>query len=216
MPVVRDVLLNLAIDDLKTETPVQLRRMSEGILAEGVKPLPEALQFEVVVKGAHPDIPVLFPVPRNSPVCQAYGEFIDTEPEKVLASLALVPMPNVRVVAVRAVYMYESYQDGRLVACKPTCEWLPYYEVSMPAASRLQPVMVPVPQRDKQLHEIARRVVNKSLGPHTVVPVMQLSGDKCLQFRPHGHPGMSRRQPNPDWIENCCRQTGPIVVAAPR
>jgi len=29
-PVVRDVLLNLAIDDLKTQTPVQLRRMSDG------------------------------------------------------------------------------------------------------------------------------------------------------------------------------------------
>jgi hypothetical protein len=124
-PVVRDVLLNLTIDDLKTQTPVQLKRMSNGVLAQGIKPLPEALQFEVVVKGAHPDIPVLFPVPKGSPVCRAYEEFINTDPDKVLASLGLVKMPTVRVVAVRATYVYEAYDEGELKECKPTCEWLP-------------------------------------------------------------------------------------------
>ena len=57
-PIVRDVLLNLSIDDLKTATPVQLKRQSDGVLAQGVKSLPEALQFEVVIKGGHADIPV--------------------------------------------------------------------------------------------------------------------------------------------------------------
>jgi len=217
-PVVRDVLLNLAIDDLKTQTPVQLKRMSDGVLAEGIKPLPEALQFEVVVKGAHPDIPVLFPVPKGSPVCQAYEEFINSDPGKVLASLSLVKMPTVRVVAVRATYVYEAYDEGELKECKPTCEWVPFYEVSLAAAACPKPVLVPVPQRDKALHTLAQRAVNKSLGPVDVVPVLELSGDKCMQFCPHGEPGAPGDRPDcgghcRSHVETCCSQPGPVVLA---
>ena len=177
-PIVRDVLLNLSIDDLKTATPVQLKRQSKGVLADDVKPLPEVLQFEVVIKGAHPDIPLYFPVPKDSPVCAAYEQYIKKDPSKVLATLGEVQMPTVRVVAVRAMYVYESYDEGALAECKPTCEWLPYYEVFLPAAACAKPVMVPVPQRDKALHALAKRAVNKSLGPQQVVEVLQLSGDK--------------------------------------
>ena len=92
-PIVRDVLLNLSIDDLKTATPVQLKRQSDGVLAQGVRSLPEALQFEVVIKGAHADIPVYFPVPKESAVCKAYEQFIQTDPSKVLATLGGVKMP---------------------------------------------------------------------------------------------------------------------------
>jgi hypothetical protein len=226
MPVVRDVLLNLAIDDLKTQTPVQLKRMSVGVLAQGIKPLPEALQFEVVVKGAHPDIPVLFPVPQGSPVCCAYEQFINTDPSRVLASLGLVKMPTVRVVAVRATYVYEAYNEGELAECKPTCEWVPFYEVSMAASACPKPVMIPVPQRDKTLHALAKRVVNKSLGPHEVVPVIELSGDNSQQFCPHcepaapcgrpdcGHPGCGHGGCGircSSHVETCCSQTGPII-----
>ncbi len=230
-PVVRDVLLNLAIDDLKTQTPVQLKRMSDGVLAQGIKPLPESLQFEVVLKGAHPDIPVLFPVPKNSPVCKAYEQFIGTDPDKVLASLGPVKMPTVRVVAVRATYVYEAYDEGELKECKPTCEWLPFYEVNLPAAACPKPVMVPVPQRDKALHALAKRVVNKSLGPQQVVPVVQLSGDKCEQFCPHCQPAAPCGRPDcgrpgcghagcghagcglrcSSHVETCCSETGPII-----
>jgi len=203
-PIVRDVLLNLSIDDLKTATPVQLKRQSDGVLAQGVKSLPEALQFEVVIKGAHADIPVYFPVPKESAVCKAYEQFIQTDPSKVLATLGGVKMPIVRVVAVRAMYVYEAYDAGELVECKPTCEWLPFYEVFLPAAACAKPVMVPVPQKDKALHAIAKRAVNKSLGPKEVVEVMQLSGDKCIVHCPtcmtcgpcgHAHPGH---------VEVCC------------
>jgi hypothetical protein len=211
-PLIRDVVLNLAIDDLKTQTPVQLKSMSQGILAEGLRSLPEALQFEVVIKGAHPDIPVLFPVPRHSPVCQAYAEYMQTDPDSVLASLALVKMPTVRVVALRAVYAFETYEEGKLARCKPTCEWLPYYEVSMCAAACPQPVLVPVPQQDCWLHAQARRAVNKALGPQNVVPVLQLSGDKC-QPCPDGRVGACGC-PNCGPIEACCRAVGPSVIAA--
>lgn len=214
-PVVRDVVLNLAIDDLKTQTPIQLKRMSGGILAEGVRSLPEALQFEVVVKGAHPDIPVLFPVPRNSPVCQAYAEHIETDPNSVLASLALVKMPTVRVVAVRAVYALETYEEGKLAACRPTCEWLPYYEVSMSDALCSKPVLVRVPQQDRWLHAQAQRAVNQALGPQDVVLVMQLSGDKC-QPCPHGRLGGGCCQPHGGMIETCCRELGPSMASAAR
>jgi len=214
LPIVRDVVLNLAIDDLKTQTPIQLKSMSDGVLAQGIRSLPEALQFEVVVKGAHADIPVLFPVPRHSPVCQAYAEYMQTDPNSVLASLALVKMPIVRVVAVRAVYVYEAYDEGKLAVCKPTCEWLPYYEVSLPAAACPEPVMVPVPQQDKWLHALAKRAVNKSLGPRDVVPVLQLSGDKCEQFCPHGRLGGGCSQPHCGMIETCCRELAPSSAAA--
>ncbi|NLF68596.1 MAG: hypothetical protein GX575_06005 [Candidatus Anammoximicrobium sp.] len=183
-PIARDVLLNLSIDDLKTQTPVQLKRQSDGVLAQGVKKLPEALQFEVVIKGAHADIPVYFPVPRQSAVCKAYEQFIKTDPSKVLETLGGVKMPTVRVVAVRAMYVYEAYEEGELVECKPTCEWLPFYEVFLPEAACAEPVRVPVPQQDKALHAIAKRAVNKSLGPQPVVEVMQLSGDKCTLYGP--------------------------------
>ena len=218
-PVVRDVRLNLAIDDLKTQTPVQLKRLSDGVLAEGIKPLPEALQFEVVVKGAHPDIPVLFPVPKGSPVCQAYEQFINTDPGKVLASLTLVKMPTVRVVAVRASYVYEAYDEGELSECKPTCEWVPFYEVSLAAAACPKPVLIPVPQRDKALHTLAKCAVNKSLGPHEVVPVLELCADKCTQFCPQCEPPAPGDQPSgceigrSSHVETCCSQTGPIVLA---
>lgn len=183
-PIVRDVLLNLSIDDLKTATPVQLKRQSKGVLAEGVKPLPEVLQFEVVIKGAHPDIPVYFPVPKESLVGTAYEQYIKKDPAKVLATLREIQMPTVRVVAVRAMFVYQAYDEGELVECKPTCEWLPYYEVFLPAAACAKPVMVPVPQRDKALHALAKRAVNKSLGPQQIVEVLELSGDKCTLHCP--------------------------------
>jgi len=203
-PVVRDVLLNLSIDDLKMETPVQLKRQGQGILAEDVKPLPEALQFEVVIKGAHADIPVYFPVPKNSPVCAAYEEFIKTDPSKVLATLSEVKMPFVRVVAVRAMYVYEAYDEGELKKCKPTCEWLSFYEVFLPAAACAKPVMVPVPQRDKALHALAKRAVNKSLGPLEVVEVLQLSGDKCKVYCPTSMTCGPCGRPHAAHVEVCC------------
>jgi hypothetical protein len=203
-PIVRDVLLNLSIDDLKTATPVQLKRQSNGVLAEGIKPLPEALQFEVVIKGAHPDIPVYFPVPKDSAVCAAYEQFIKTDPSKVLVTLAGVQMPIVRVVAVRAMYVYEAYDEGELAKCKPTCEWLPYYEVFLPAAACAKPVMVPVPQRDKALYCLAKRAVNKSLGPQQVVEVLQLSGDKCTLHCPTCLADAPCGHPHPGHVETCC------------
>lgn len=209
-PVVRDVLLNLSIDDLKTATPVQLKRQSQGVLAEGTKPLPEVLQFEVVIRGGHTDIPVYFPVPKSSPVCAAYEKFIDTDPSKVLATLSDVKMPVVRVVAVRAMYVYEAYDEGELANCKPTCEWLPFYEVSLPAAACTKPVMVPVPQKDKELHALAKRAVNKSLGPLQVVEVLQLSGDKCKVFCPACMTGAPCGHAHAENVETCC---GPPVEA---
>lgn len=203
-PIVRDVLLNLSIDDLNTATPVQLKRQSDGVLAQGVKSLPEALQFEVVIKGAHADIPVYFPVPKDSAVCKVYEQFIKTDPSKVLATLGGVKMPIVRVVAVRAMYIYEAYDEGELVECKPTCEWLPFYEVFLPAAACAKPVMVPVPQKDKALHAIAKRAVNKSLGPKDVVEVMQLSGDKCTLPCPACMAGAPCRHPHSRAVELCC------------
>lgn len=203
-PIVRDVLLNLSIDDLKTATPVQLKRRSDGVLAQGVKSLPEALQFEVVIKGAHADIPVYFPVPKDSPVCEAYEQFINTDPSKVLAKLGGVGMPIVRVVAVRAMYVYEAYDEGELAECKPTCEWLPFYEVFLPAAACAKPVMVPVPQRDKALHALAKRAVNKSLGPQQVVEVVQLSGDKCTLHCPTCMAGAPCGHPHSGHVEACC------------
>ena len=39
--------------------------------------------------------------------------------------------------------MYEAYNEGELAECKPTCEWVPFYEVSLAAAACSKPVMVP-------------------------------------------------------------------------
>lgn len=217
---VRDVLLNLSIDDLKVETPIQLKRQSSnGVLAEGIKPLPEALRFEVVIKGAHPDIPVYFPVPKDSPVCAAYEEYIKTDPSKVLLSLAQVQMPTVRVVAVRAMYVYEAYDEGKIKECKPTCEWLPYYEVFLPAAACAKPVMVPVPQWDRQLHALAKCAVNKSLGPQDVVEVLQLSGDKCSVHCPELMACDPCGCPPSGHVETCCgppRDLEPQPAAQPK
>jgi hypothetical protein len=92
--------------------------------------------------------------------------------------------------------------------------------------------MVPVPQRDKELYALAKRVVNKSLGPQQVVPVVQLSGDKCELFCPHcepaapcgrpdcgrsgcGHPGCGHASCGVrcrTHVETCCSEPVPVIL----
>jgi hypothetical protein len=200
----RTVRLNLAIDDLEPDTLIQLKRKSDGVVAETLKPLPEKLEFEVIVAGPHGEIPVSFPVPRHSPVCQAYHTYKDTDPAKILEAMDRVRRPIVRVIAVRTPSAAEIILAGHQASSgssfysprssfysprssfyssrpsfplsDPSSYWKPFYEVFLPDADCSTPVLVPVPRCDQALHRLATQAVNVMLAPQDVVLVTQISG----------------------------------------
>jgi hypothetical protein len=171
----RTVRLNLAINDLEPDTLIQLKRKSNGVLAETLKSLPDKLEFEVIVAGPHGEIPVSFPVPTHNPVCRAYQMYKDTDPAKVLEAMEHVRRPIVRVVAVKTDSAVQTFVAGRLKSSRPNSYWKPFYEVSLPDAECSTPVLVPVPHTDCALHGLARQAVNAMLAPQDVVFVTQIS-----------------------------------------
>jgi hypothetical protein len=182
-PAVRDVQLNLSIDDLQTDTVVQLKRKRSGVIAESLKILPEKLEYEVTIHWPCGEIPVYFPVPDGSAVCAAYHDYKDTEPSKILEAMCDVRRPIVRVVGIRTVQPFKVYQGGCLAKCQASCYWKPFYEVFLPDAECSEPVLVPIPMADHILHDAVKSAANNLLAPQQMVVVAQLSGGEtsCVQ-----------------------------------
>jgi hypothetical protein len=182
-PSVRDVQLNLSIDDLKTDTVMQLKRKRTGVVAESLKVLPEKLEYEVTIHWPCGEIPVYFPVPDGSDVCAAYHKYKDTEPSKILEAMCGVRRPIVRVVGICTAQPFKVYQGGCLVQCKATRYWKPFYEVCLPDAECSEPVLVPIPMADRTLHDAVKSAANTLLTPQKMVVVAQLSGGEtsCVQ-----------------------------------